>query len=124
MTLTILSVAYPLAPVSQDAVGGAEQMLSHLDHALVRAGHRSLVVACDGSRTEGTLIPVPWASGGFDGEVQAAMHDRFGAAVADAVGRWDVDLVHMHGVDFFHCLPPGGGEGGGDSDDGDRHGAD
>src|SRR3954447_19417870 len=45
MSLTVLSVAYPLAPVSQDAVGGAEQMLSHLDHALVRAGHRSIVVA-------------------------------------------------------------------------------
>ena len=28
MTLTVLSVAYPLAPVGQDAVGGAEQMLS------------------------------------------------------------------------------------------------
>ena len=40
MSLTILSVAYPLAPVGPDAVGGAEQVLSQLDHALTAAGHR------------------------------------------------------------------------------------
>ena len=38
MALTILSVAYPLAPVGPDAVGGAEQILTCLDAALVRAG--------------------------------------------------------------------------------------
>ena len=108
MTITVLSVAYTLAAVGPDAVGGAEQVLTLLDQAIVRAGHRSLVVACDGSRTEGTLVPVPWASGSFDGEVQAAMHERFRLCLADAVRRWDVDLVHMHGVDFFHCLPPDG----------------
>ncbi|TIU34927.1 MAG: glycosyltransferase family 4 protein, partial [Mesorhizobium sp.] len=35
MTLTVLNVAYPLAPVGPDAVGGAEQVLSALDRALV-----------------------------------------------------------------------------------------
>ena len=44
MSLTVLSVAYPLAPVSEDAAGGAEQILSAIDRALVQKGHRSLVV--------------------------------------------------------------------------------
>ena len=49
MSLTVLNVAYPLAPVGPDAVGGAEQVLSHLDAALTRVGHRSIVVACEGA---------------------------------------------------------------------------
>ena len=57
MTLTVVSVAYPFAPVGPDAVGGAEQVLSTLDHALTAAGHRSLVVACEGSSVAGTLLP-------------------------------------------------------------------
>ena len=42
--LTVLNDAYPLAPVDEDPVGGAEQVLAALDRALVRAGHRSAVV--------------------------------------------------------------------------------
>ena len=44
MPLTVLSVGYALAPVGPDAVGGAEQILSALDRALVTAGHRSIVI--------------------------------------------------------------------------------
>ena len=35
--LTVLSIAYPLAPVGPDSVGGSEQVLSTLDRALVAA---------------------------------------------------------------------------------------
>ena len=42
--LTVVSVAYPLAPVGPDAVGGSEQILTALDRALVAAGHRSIVL--------------------------------------------------------------------------------
>ena len=42
--LNILSVAYPLAPVSDATPGGSEQVLSILDRALTEAGHRSIVV--------------------------------------------------------------------------------
>ena len=38
MSLSVLSVAYPLAPVTADPVGGAEQVLARLDRALVAAG--------------------------------------------------------------------------------------
>ena len=56
--MLILNVAYPFAPVGPDAVGGAEQILTALDAALVRAGHRSVVVAREGSACQGRLIPV------------------------------------------------------------------
>lgn len=42
MTLRVLNVGYPFAPVGPDAVGGAEQVLADLDAALVAAGHRSI----------------------------------------------------------------------------------
>ena len=45
-----------LFPVGPDAVGGAEQVLSALDRALVAAGHRSLVVAWRGSEVAGELL--------------------------------------------------------------------
>ena len=59
MALSILNVAYPLAPVSRDAVGGAEQIVAALDEGLVRAGHRSWVLGREDSEIAGTLLPVP-----------------------------------------------------------------
>ena len=62
MPLTVLSIGYTLAPVGPDAVGGAEQILTALDRALVEASHRSIVVAASGSQAAGTLVetgPVP-----------------------------------------------------------------
>ncbi len=106
MTLTTLSVAYPLAPVGPDAVGGAEQILTMLDRALVRAGHRSIVVACDGSRCAGTLVPLPHHAGPLDRSAVMAAHQGCRAAIRSALQRWPVDLVHMHGHDFSAYLPP------------------
>jgi glycosyltransferase involved in cell wall biosynthesis len=108
MTLTVLSVAYPFAPVSPDAVGGAEQVLAHIDAALAQAGHRSIVVAAAGSRPRGTLVPVP-AQGGPIGDAQRqiawAEHRR---AIRAAVVRYAPDVIHLHGVDFREYLPPAG----------------
>ena len=56
---TVLSIAYPFAPVGPNLVGGAEQILCYLDQAVVKAGDRSLVVACEGSMPMGRLFPVP-----------------------------------------------------------------
>jgi glycosyltransferase involved in cell wall biosynthesis len=105
---TVLSVAYPLAPVSQDAVGGAEQVLAQLDRALVRGGHRSLVVACEGSKVAGTLLPVPARHGPLDEAARAAAHEAHRRAIAQALERWPVDVIHLHGVDFHAYLPPPG----------------
>jgi glycosyltransferase involved in cell wall biosynthesis len=106
--LTVLSVAYPLAPVSPDAVGGAEQVLAQLDAALVRHGHRSLVVACAGSRVAGVLIATPHRDGALDDAARAAAHGAHREAIAAALARWPVDLVHLHGIDFHAYLPPAG----------------
>ena len=106
--LTVLSVAYPLAPVGPDAVGGAEQILAALDNALVRAGHRSLVVACQGSRAAGTLIPIARIGGALGQGAIAAAHAAVRTAVARALARWRMDLVHVHGFDFAAYLPPPG----------------
>ncbi|HET8728701.1 MAG TPA: glycosyltransferase [Alphaproteobacteria bacterium] len=108
MSLTVLSVAYPLAAVGPDAVGGAEQVLTLLDRALVQAGHRSVVVACEGSQTAGTLVSVPMERDVLDDAAKAAAHARHRRAIAAALNRWPVDLVHMHGIDFHAYLPPPG----------------
>jgi glycosyltransferase involved in cell wall biosynthesis len=108
MSLTILSVAYPLAPVGPDSVGGAEQVLFALDQALVEAGHRSLVVAAEGSTVAGTLIPVPYRTGVLDEAAKATAQADHRRAIAAALRRHPVDLVHLHGIDFHAYLPPPG----------------
>ena len=105
MTLTVLSVAYPFAPVSPDACGGAEQVAWALDAALVRAGHRSIVVAQEGSRVAGTLVPVPAVEGEITHEVWFRIHAATRAAIARTLQRWPVDVVHMHGIDYHAYLP-------------------
>jgi glycosyltransferase involved in cell wall biosynthesis len=108
MRLCVLSVAFPFAPVGDDAVGGAEQVLAHLDAALVRAGDRSIVVACAGSRPAGTLVATPRATGAITDTVRARAYAEHRRAIDDALGRWPVDLVHMHGIDFHAYMPPPG----------------
>ena len=108
MRLTILSVAYPLAPVGPDAVGGAEQILHSLDRALVEAGHTSIVVAQEGSAVAGTLVAVRRREGTLDAAAREASWRSHRAAIASALARWPVDLIHMHGIDFANYLPPAG----------------
>ncbi len=105
MRLTVLSVAYPLAPVGPDAVGGAEQVLSLLDRALVAAGHRSLVIACEGSQVAGTLLAVPAENGALNEAVRQRAQARHRAAIASAMADYRVDVVHLHGIDFHAYLP-------------------
>ncbi len=108
MALTILNVAYPLAPVSFDATGGAEQVVAQLDAALVDAGHRSLVIACQGSQVRGTLLPTRAVSGVLHKDAQTAARTRHRKAIEAALACESIDLVHLHGVDFADYLPPPG----------------
>jgi glycosyltransferase involved in cell wall biosynthesis len=105
--MTILLVAYPLAPASLDATGGAEQVLAMLDRALVAAGHRSIVVACEGSRVSGDLLSFR-VSDEFDDAARKEAHRVCLGQIVEAMGRWRVDLIHTHGVDFYEYLPPAG----------------
>ena len=105
MKRTILNVAFPFAPVGNRAVGGAEQILTQLDRALVQAGHRSIVVACEGSKTAGTLVPTPLAEGTIDEETRRRVYKQHRDAIQFALHHWNVDVVHMHGVDFEAYFP-------------------
>ena len=111
--LTVLNIAFPLAPVGPDAVGGAEQVLFALDEALVRAGHRSVVLACEGSVCRGELVAAPDFSRNGEDELHeldhaawAEAHRCYRSALQDAVRRFAPDVLHFHGVDFAAYLPP------------------
>jgi glycosyltransferase involved in cell wall biosynthesis len=107
MPLTILSIAFPFAPVGPGAVGGAEQILSDLDEALVAAGHMSLVAACEGSQPAGKLFSIPLP--GHEALDNADRHwcrKQFQAAIDRALSSYRVDLIHMHGLDFGEYTLP------------------
>ena len=106
--LHVLSVAYPFAPAGPDSVGGAEQVLTALDGALVRAGDRSTVVACAGSDVVGRLVTVPGVDGPIDEPARARTHAAVRAAVAATVAGGGVDVIHLHGIDFAEYLPAPG----------------
>jgi glycosyltransferase involved in cell wall biosynthesis len=105
MSLTVLSVGYPLAKVSESTAGGAEQVLAILDEALVRHGHRSLVLAPVGSKCHGLLIPVQIPSGNLDDQAKRHARQSFRQLLNRTLEHYSVDLVHMHGLDFAEYLP-------------------
>ncbi|CAG1064979.1 Spore coat protein SA [uncultured bacterium] len=106
--MRVLSVSYPFAPVRPETPGGAEQVLLALDRALVRSGHGSFVVATVNSTVSGTLLPVPRPPGVIDAQVRADVYEACRSAIRDAVEELDIDVVHMHGVDFHEYMPPDG----------------
>jgi glycosyltransferase involved in cell wall biosynthesis len=108
VTLTVLSVAYPFAPAGADAVGGAEQVLGQLDAALVEAGHRSIVVAPEGSRVRGTLVATPVPPGPLTDAQRRPAWEAHRRAIERVLATRRIDVVHMHGVDFHAYLPPPG----------------
>ena len=108
--LTVLSIGYPLAPVGPDAVGGSEQVLSALDRALVAAGHRSIVVACDGSDVAGELVryPGPPHDHAIDQAFTDARRQDVRRAIEQVLATTQVDVIHAHSLDFHHYMPPPG----------------
>jgi glycosyltransferase involved in cell wall biosynthesis len=105
MKRTILSVAYPFTEVGTDAVGGSEQILTMLDSALTEAGHQSIVIAAEGSKIAGILIPSPAAGRHLNERVRESGRRVHRQLIEDALAKYDVDLVHMHSLDFHHYLP-------------------
>jgi glycosyltransferase involved in cell wall biosynthesis len=108
MPLTVLNVAYVFAPVGPDTAGGAEQVLTALDLALVAAGHRSLVVACTGSKTAGELLPTGPLPAKFNEDLLKLAQRRHRREIVEALRRWPIEVVHCHGHDFAEYLPPAG----------------
>lgn len=104
--MTVLSVSYPFAPVGPDAVGGSEQVLAALDRALTEAGHRSIVVAPADSKVRGTHVATPSIVGKIDDALRAELHTATRNAILRTLENHQVDVVHMHGLDFWKYLPP------------------
>ena len=105
MRLTVLNVSYPLAHVSDGTAGGAEQILALLDAALIRAGHRSIVLAPEGSRCRGLLIPTPRSVCPLTDEARYRAQAYYREALVNALARFSIDVIHLHGVDFLEYLP-------------------
>jgi len=105
MPVTVLSVSYSLAHVSRKTAGGAEQVLTTLDEALVRAGHSSLVLAPVGSRCDGLLIPAQIPRGILDDHAKHEARRLFKHQIDRILNKFSVDVVHMHGLDFYDYLP-------------------
>lgn len=103
--LTVLSVAFPFAPVSENSVGGAEQVLAHLDAALVEAGHRSIVIAQRGSSVAGELKAISAIKGEIGDRDRASLHRQVKRRIAETVAAERPDLIHFHGLDFADYLP-------------------
>jgi glycosyltransferase involved in cell wall biosynthesis len=108
MPLTIVNIAYPLVPVSYDTVGGSEQVMVCLDEALVRGGHRSIVVACEGSQVFGELVATPGHPGAADEATWERAYATHHEALRRVLEKVDVDVVHMHGMDAKTKLPDPG----------------
>lgn len=105
--LTILSVAYPFAPVSTHTAGGAEQILASVERALVAGGYRSLVAAAEGSSVAGQLFATPLPTGLIDDAARARVTAAQQQSIDRALASAPVDLIHMHGLDFSsYKLPP------------------
>lgn len=105
--LTVLTIGYPLAPLAADAVGGAEQIASAIDRALVNAGHRSIVIAPADSSCAGELVPLPIPHSRFSHEAICAAHEACRRAIGEVLQRVAADIVHLHGIDFPLYMPTG-----------------
>jgi glycosyltransferase involved in cell wall biosynthesis len=105
LPLTVLSVGYPLAKISRSTAGGAEQILLTLDKGLVASGDRSLVLAPRGSRCYGLLVPVSTPTVNFDEKTKREAQSKFQDSLDRVLERYQVEVVHMHGVDFDRYLP-------------------
>jgi len=101
--MRVLSIAYPFAAVGPAAVGGAEQILSTIDRALVRQGHSSIVIACEGSDVAGTHVAIPLPPA-LDEDRRQRTYARVREATSSVLRSHTIDLIHYHGVDAEQYL--------------------
>ncbi|HEX9308580.1 MAG TPA: GNAT family N-acetyltransferase [Anaeromyxobacter sp.] len=106
MGLTVLEIGFALGPpVGPDAVGGAEQVLALVDAALTANGHRSIVIAAEGSCVEGELVRMNATEGPYHRDAWIRAHEAHAEAIRSVLAAQDVDVVHLHGIDFWRFLP-------------------
>jgi glycosyltransferase involved in cell wall biosynthesis len=74
----------------------------------VEAGHRSIVIACEGSSVRGELHAIESASGVIDDATRERTHAAVRSAIANVIARTAIDVIHLHGIDFAKYLPQEG----------------
>lgn len=95
----ILYVAYPLATVSDESCGGAEQMLWVLEREMAARGHLTTVAACTQSRVSGQLLDTGAPATRFE---QLADRDaEHNTHVLRCLREQRFDLVHDEGGRFW-----------------------
>src|ERR1700756_3071934 len=95
--LRILSIAYPFAPVRTDSVGGAEQVLRHLDEALMRSAHPSLVIASAGSKVSGALVELPIVEGEITPAARERIYDLLLGPTQKVFKNFNPHFLHIYG---------------------------
>jgi glycosyltransferase involved in cell wall biosynthesis len=108
MPLTVVLAAYPLALVAPGCIGGAEEIARLIDAGLHAAGHHAIVIAQEGSRVAGTLVPTPAVDAPYDARARERASESVRRALDYVTNRWAVDVVHFHGIDFPSCVPSAG----------------
>lgn len=108
MKFVVLHVADPFAPVRPDVLREPEQILTQLDAALVHSGNESIVMAQEGSVTEGILLATPAPSTLAGDAEREHIHEQNRFTLQTFLKKWPIDLIHMHGADFYEYLPPAG----------------
>jgi glycosyltransferase involved in cell wall biosynthesis len=73
----------------------------------VRSGNKSLVLAPAKSKTCGLLIPAQVPLGVLDERAKRESRNEFRKLLNRARHAFQVDIVHMHGIDFHNYLPGG-----------------
>lgn len=96
VNLAVLYIAYPFATIGEDAVGGAEQVLSILERGLAAAGHQTRVIAA-------SHVPAK-----LDEAAIEAGRQHHAALIRSALAREHIDLIHAHGLDFYEYFPETG----------------
>jgi glycosyltransferase involved in cell wall biosynthesis len=103
--MRILNIAFALATVGDAAVGGAEQILAHIDRELVAAGHDSVVVASSNSQLHGKLFGTAPAPEVITRDYYSFRYTEHSRRIQEALNNEPVDLIHMHGFDFYEFIP-------------------
>ena len=95
---TILSVAYPFAKLGPNAVGGAEQVLTTLESALVARGFQSVVAADARSQVSGTLVGVEVPAGLLTDEKRVEVEERLQDSIDEKNLHMALDAARMAGI--------------------------
>ena len=99
--LSILYISYPLLTVSEEAAGGAEQVLLTLEGEMAASGHRTTVAASEGSSVNGRLLPTGEPAQLGDAYCERERHHT--KRVLDYLQSHpdEFDLIHDQSGSFF-----------------------